>query len=73
MDRVILDPFDELELLDEAIEVCRSRIIEQEHASVQIDGTGFAQHEVNLRAALRDQLTRQIQRRDELEALRSQG
>jgi len=73
VDRVILDPFDELELLDEAIEVCRLRIIEQEHAAVQIDGTGLAQHEINLRAALRDQLTRQIQRRDELEALRSQG
>jgi len=63
-----VDPVTELESLEQAIELCRSHLVEQERVVGQMSGTPDAPQAETLLAALRDLLARQLGRREELTA-----
>ena len=63
-----MDPVVELETLDQAIDLCRSHLVEQEHVVARMNGMPDAPRAESLLAILRDLLARQLRRREELTA-----
>jgi len=63
-----VDPVVELESLDQAIDLCRSHLAEQERVVTRMNGMSDAPQAENLLAVLRDLLARQLTRRGELTA-----
>jgi hypothetical protein len=63
-----MDSVAELESLEEAIELCRSHLAEQERVVAQTHGPADAPRAESLLTIYRDLLARQLSRREELKA-----